>query len=103
MNEDADIQQGNDDGQAWARVYIATLSSPACNRGLSAAELAQYARAVADRWVDFLRACRRASKSAQHARDHQPDHARTPIPAHLGAWRGVDQCEDRGSRREEPR
>jgi hypothetical protein len=49
-----------EDGEAWARVYMSALTSPSVARKVTPSELAAYAHTVADRYIDFRRAMRRA-------------------------------------------
>ena len=58
--------QSEHDGETWARVYIEALASPP-DRSMTAGELAIYARALADRYMDFCRARRKAA-AIHHSR-----------------------------------
>ncbi|HYD00950.1 MAG TPA: hypothetical protein VEB22_06955 [Phycisphaerales bacterium] len=62
------------DGAAWAQIYISALSSPAGAQKATPQELVIYARAVADRYLDFRRAARRLEheRHASRGSDERP-------------------------------
>ncbi|HZW07882.1 MAG TPA: hypothetical protein VFF65_12235 [Phycisphaerales bacterium] len=69
MSQAPGVQHEADDGAAWAQIYISALSSPAGAEKSTPQELVLYARAVADRYLDFRRAARRLEQQRHASRE----------------------------------